>query len=210
MDGIAKLRGVSTWAYVQRNQFPGQGDDTDKVFVFKMSEVGPGSGVDLVKRMQPGGDLEHAWIMSDHVKRVAKWTTMACHVYDGTYQRIMTIACCEFQSEDKDAQVLFWHNLNQVMAWHGIPHPNFIGFMANSAQANWKVVRIVYVSRDPKVLMEGRERTCYFHWKQSLEKHTKSYIKHELQDQHRHLCLQYWNASSMEEAETRYLAIKAW
>jgi hypothetical protein len=26
----------------------------------------------LVKRMQPGGDLEHAWIMSDHVKRVAK------------------------------------------------------------------------------------------------------------------------------------------
>ena len=77
MDGIAKLRGVSNWAYVQRNQFPGQGDDTDKVFVFKMSEVGPGSGVDLVKRMQPGGDLEHAWIMSDHVKRVAKWTTMA-------------------------------------------------------------------------------------------------------------------------------------
>jgi hypothetical protein len=85
MDGIAKLRGISNWAYVQRNQFPGQGDNTDKVFVFKMSEVGPGSGVDLVKRMQPGGDLEHAWIMSDHVKCVAKWTTMACHVYDGTY-----------------------------------------------------------------------------------------------------------------------------
>jgi hypothetical protein len=51
MDGIAKLRGVSIWAYVQRNQFPGQGDDTDKVFVFKISEVGPGSGVNLVKRM---------------------------------------------------------------------------------------------------------------------------------------------------------------
>jgi hypothetical protein len=103
MDGIAKLRGVSTWAYVQRNQFPGQGDEADKVFVFKMSEVGPGSGVDLVRRMQPGGDLEHAWIMSNHVKRVAKWTTMACHVYDGTYQRVMTIVCYDFQSEDKDA-----------------------------------------------------------------------------------------------------------
>ena len=61
MDGITKLRGVSTWAYVQRSQFLGQGDDTDKVFVFKMSEAGPGSGVDLVKCMQPGGDLEHAW-----------------------------------------------------------------------------------------------------------------------------------------------------
>ena len=29
MDGIAKLRGVSNWAYVQRNQFPGQSDDAD-------------------------------------------------------------------------------------------------------------------------------------------------------------------------------------
>jgi hypothetical protein len=35
-----------------------------------MSEVGPGSGVHLVNQMQPGGDLEHAWIMFDHVKRV--------------------------------------------------------------------------------------------------------------------------------------------
>jgi hypothetical protein len=40
------------------------------VFVFKMSEVGPGSGVHLVNRMQPGGFLEHAWIMFDHIKRV--------------------------------------------------------------------------------------------------------------------------------------------
>ena len=106
MDGIAKLRGVSNWAYVQQN-FSGQRDDADKVFVFKMSEVGPGSGVDLVRRMQPGGDLENAWIMFDHVKRVKGWTTMATHVYDGTYQRVMTISCCDFQWEDKDAQVPF-------------------------------------------------------------------------------------------------------
>jgi hypothetical protein len=48
MDGIATLRGCSHWAYVQENKFPGQGSDSDKVFVFKMSEVGPGSGVHLV------------------------------------------------------------------------------------------------------------------------------------------------------------------
>src|ERR1700738_5149125 len=96
------------------------------------------------------------------------------------------------------------------MARHVIPHPTFIGFMADNAQANWNAVRIVYGSGDPKVPMEGHERTCFFHWKQSLEKHTKAYIKHEVQDQHRHLCLQYRNASSMQEAETRYLAIKAW
>jgi hypothetical protein len=53
MDGIAILKGCSHWTYVQENKFPGQGSDSDKVFVFKMSEVGPRSGVHLVKRMQP-------------------------------------------------------------------------------------------------------------------------------------------------------------
>jgi hypothetical protein len=48
MDGITTLRGCSHWAYVQENKFPGQGSNSDKVFVFKMSEVGPGSGVHLV------------------------------------------------------------------------------------------------------------------------------------------------------------------
>ena len=98
---------------------------------------------------------------------------MACHVYDWTYQHVMTISCCDFQSEDKDAQVIFWNNLNHVMRRHGIPMPQFRGFMADSAQANWNAVRIVYGSGDPKVPIEGHERTCYFHWTQSLEKHTK-------------------------------------
>jgi hypothetical protein len=35
--------------------------------------------------MQPGGDLEQAWIIFDHVKRIKNWTTMACHVYDSAY-----------------------------------------------------------------------------------------------------------------------------
>jgi hypothetical protein len=51
IDGITMLRGCSNWSYVQENMFPSQGFDSDKVFVFKMSEVGPGSDVDLVKRM---------------------------------------------------------------------------------------------------------------------------------------------------------------
>jgi hypothetical protein len=38
------------------------------------------------------------------------------------------------------------------MARHGIPHSNFIGFIADSAQANWNDVCIVYGSGDPKVL----------------------------------------------------------
>ena len=107
MDGITKLRGLSDWAYIQRNMFRGQGDDSNKVFIFKMSEVGLGSGVDLVTQMQHGRDLELVWIIFDHVKRVINWTTITYHVYDSTYQHAMTIAYCDFQSEDKDAQIIF-------------------------------------------------------------------------------------------------------
>ena len=70
MNVITKLRGLNNWAYIQKNMFPGQGNDSEKVFIFKMSKVGPGSGVDLVRRMQSGRDLEHVWIMLDHVKCV--------------------------------------------------------------------------------------------------------------------------------------------
>ena len=210
MDSITRLRGSSNWSFVQENLFPGQGSDNDKVFVFKMSEVGPGSGVDLVKRMQVGGDLENAWMMFDHVKRVKSWTTMACHVYDSSYCRVMTIALCDMQSEDVAAQSVLWKNLNAVMARHGISNTNFKGFMADSAQANWNAVRIVYGSGDAAEPMPNRERTCLFHWAQSMEKHTKADIRQDLQDQHRQLCKQYKNAKSMAEAETKYLAIRAW
>ena len=74
--------------------FPSQGSKSDKVFVFKMSEMGLGSGIDLVKWMQLGNDLEDARMMFDHMKRVKKWTTMACHVYYSTYCCVMTIAVC--------------------------------------------------------------------------------------------------------------------
>ena len=146
MDGIRQMRGCTTWLFIQRNMFSGQGADDDKVFVFKMSEVGPASGVDLVTRMQPGGDLQDSWLMFDHVKRVSNWTTMACHVYDSQYCRVMTVAVCDMQSEDYEAQCVMWRCLNEVMARYGVLIVNFKGFMADSAGANWNAVRKIYGS----------------------------------------------------------------
>ena len=107
--------------------------DFDKVFVFKMSEVGPRCGVHLVKGMQPREDLEYAWIMFDHIKCIKHWTTMACHLYDFAYCQVMTIVVCNMQSEDAAAQMVLWRNLNDAMARHGVPKPKFKGFMANNA-----------------------------------------------------------------------------
>ena len=65
-----------------------------------------GSRVDLVKQMQTRGDLQESWIMFDDVKRVNEWTTMACHVNESKYCKIMTIEMCNMQFEENVAQTL--------------------------------------------------------------------------------------------------------
>ena len=51
VDAITKLLGINLWVIVYENKFLGKGTDLNKVFVFKMSEVGPSSEVHLVRRM---------------------------------------------------------------------------------------------------------------------------------------------------------------
>jgi hypothetical protein len=114
------------------------------------------------------------------------------------------------QSEDTEVQCIMWKLLNGVMRRNGVPNPNFKGFMADSAQANWNVVRIVYESGDSKVEMNHRERTCLLHWSTSLHCHTQKLIKSDFQHQHTRLCKQYKDSKSMDEAKTRYLAIRSW
>jgi hypothetical protein len=117
--------------YIHGNVFPHQGKD--KVYIFKMLVDEPGSGMDLVKRMQLGRDLENAWLIFDHVERVQEWTTMACHVYDATYCKVMTIAVCDMQSEDTKVQCIMWRELNELMRQNGVENSNFKGFMADNA-----------------------------------------------------------------------------
>lgn len=58
--------------------------------------------------------------------------------------------------------------------------------------------------------MENRERTCLLHCATSLQKHTKKFIRGSFQHQHTQLCKQYKDSKIMDEAETRYLAIRSW
>ena len=50
--------------HIHSNVFPGQ--RKEKVYIFKMFVERLRSNVDLVKHMQPGGDLENAWLIFDH------------------------------------------------------------------------------------------------------------------------------------------------
>lgn len=79
-------------------------------------------------------------------------------------QSLQTIAVCEMKVEDTKAQIKFWKMLNGVMKKHGLESVEFRGFMADEARANWAVIRGVY-GNGADVPMEGRERSCLFHFK---------------------------------------------
>jgi hypothetical protein len=69
----------------------------------------------------------------NHVKHVVGWTTMVYHVYDPVYCKVLTIAVCDMQFEDTEAQQLMWTKLNEMMLKHGFAKPNFKGFMVDNA-----------------------------------------------------------------------------
>jgi hypothetical protein len=74
--------------------------------------------------------------MFDHVKQIIGWTTMACHVYDPRYRKVMTIINCDMQFKDTKTQQIMWKKLNGTMLKHKYVEPNFKGFMVDNAQAN--------------------------------------------------------------------------
>ena len=172
MDSIMTLKDHSGLKYVHGSRIPGQ--SKDKVFVFKMSINLPGSVVDLVKSMQVGRIIVNSYVIFDHVKRLKDWTTIACHVYDNKYCKVLTIAYCEMQSKDGVAQTLFWKNLKSDMLENELSKLNFKSFMADSAHANWNTIKKIYGVGDPSLPMVGHECTCVFPWSQSLNKVTKN------------------------------------
>ena len=105
-----RLKRHSSYDYIHDNSLPRQGREKI-VYIFKMSTCKVASGVDIVKRMQPGGDLQYEWVMYDHVKRMVGWTTIGIHVYDPEFWKVVTIAVCDMQCEVQDAQVRMWQSL---------------------------------------------------------------------------------------------------
>jgi hypothetical protein len=62
-------------------------------------------------------------MMFDHVKRVQNWTTMAYHVYNLVYRKVMTIVIYDMQLENNKAQFILWRQLNIVVLKKGLLIP---------------------------------------------------------------------------------------
>ena len=207
VNNILKLKRGSRYDFIHDSCFPGQGSNL--AYFFKMSTVRPGSGVDLVRGMQKGGNLQSKFIMFDHVKRVPFWTTLGAPVYDPMHCKVMIVYVCDMKSEIADHQKQMWMSLIAVMEKHGVKDVNFARFMADSAQANFNAFREVFGSRDKSEPMLGRERTCQFHWSQTLERHTKQLIKPKLQEVHKRLCHEYRLCKTKADADATMEAIRA-
>lgn len=122
---------------------------------------------------------------------------------------LQVIAICETKEEDADTQILFWESLNSVVAASGYAPPDFAGFMADEAGANWIAIRTVY-NGGPDSIMEGRERSCLFHWQQSLQKYTKKFVPSSKQREHIDLC-EKWRCSATKELASSFsTSIKNW
>ena len=74
-----------------------------------MSTISPSSGFDLVKQMQPSGNLNLQFLMFDHVKHIDKWTILGTHVYDSNHCKVVTIAICDMKS--RGGHFPFFNNL---------------------------------------------------------------------------------------------------
>ncbi len=184
IDYILKLKALFGYNYIHRNYFPGQ-QVGQKVYLFKMFVNGAMFRFDLVQQMQPSDDLQNVLMMFDHVKHVQGWTTMAQHIYNFVYYKVMRIVVYDMQFEDIEFQCILWRKLNIVVEKKGLGMHVFKGFMADGAQANWNDVCIVNGTKDPMVKMVDKKRTCFFHWTQSLDKHTKQVIAPKFHDRHK-------------------------
>lgn len=94
-EAILELKRKCHFQFFHGSRFPLQATKSDeRCYLFKMSTTGPGSGVDIVNRMDAAGDrdLRHSWVCFDHVHRVENdWHTMGAHVYDHTYVLIFIL-----------------------------------------------------------------------------------------------------------------------
>ena len=135
---------------------------------------------------------------------------MGIHIYDLENCKVMTIAVCDMQSDSSNAHTQVWLSKLNILDKNGMSNVNFKGFMCNSAQINFNVVRILFGSGDPTVPMENKERTCQFHWRMSLECHTKQLIRLDLQAKYIRLCQEYQKYQSLLDADATMASIKAW
>jgi hypothetical protein len=71
--------------------------------------------------------------MFDQEKCVQGWTTMACHIYNPVYYKVMTIAVCDIESKNMEIRCILRRKLTTFTDKKRLGTLVFKGFMADGA-----------------------------------------------------------------------------
>ncbi|CAM6084792.1 unnamed protein product [Calypogeia fissa] len=160
-----------------------------------MTTNGTGSGVDILKRMEPGGSLDGGWVMFDIMHRcTGGWLTFSAHIYDHHLRALSTIFTCELKAQDAESQETAWRLMVDIAKRHGVREVTIKGFMADNAEAGWQAVRRVFFNGKPK---PTRERSDLFHFKQSFVRHAKEGVPFNKREEHERMWERMKNAPNM-------------
>ncbi len=98
---------------------------------------------------------------------------------------------------------------NKVMKEKKVEMLEFKGFMADNAQANYNVVHIVFGwLGDPSQPLHNKERTCLFHYVQSMGIHINNLIRMpHLHVQHMEICNNY---KTLDEINANCEVVRSW
>jgi len=112
----SKIEGI-IWLWLFSRQLFSWSKGWVNFFLFKTFVDGADFEFDLVQWM-----LQNAWMMFDHVKHVQRWMTMAYHVYDSIYYKVMMNAVNDMQYEDTETSYMCGKNSIQLLIRNGWVH----------------------------------------------------------------------------------------
>ena len=81
--------------------------------------------------------------------------------------------------------------------------------MADNAMPNWHAVRRFYGQASTQPL-DGCERACGFHWRQSLFDQTKKHITLPFREAHVRMCTAWFDSKIIEEAKVQFAIFRGW
>ncbi|GAQ87244.1 hypothetical protein KFL_003410010, partial [Klebsormidium nitens] len=210
-EGVIRLMRTVPFELIQAVQLPGQslvfGGPVPMIFL--MTTQGPGSGLDMSRRLSVGGDLENNMVYFDGCHLVVKWLRYTATVYDHHNGKLQEAWVGFIQSESYEA-------VSQLFAtWKAIGLRGYDGSkggepveqhvvspsdtMMDNAEGPNRAMKEQFA--DQRKIGRAVEHTCSLHFHECRRKHEQKYLPVEWWGAHRDIAEVLLGAKNADEVE---------